>query len=519
MKNGNGSNGSNGHWKDKIKQERKVSKIGNQKAAARNVRLSGEAGKLALRNGGGSASARLAQQLARRIGKLIKTKGNDWYVYDGVKWARLEGGRNTYKSHAIKVQELGSSNARRADDILKYVEYNYQLGEGEEFVGAINHNALIAGEGNYLLNFENGVWKIDRRTGELVEWLKHKPEYMFTANLGEYVEGKDCEVFKEALKQVLPRKEDRVLLLNFFASALLPDTRFECALFCIGNGSNGKSVITEALAEAIGHDVRSAVTFHQICANDRKYVHKLVNKMINVSTETECRMVEENAIFKNVVSGEAFETDRLYQESFIMQTFCKLCFLTNHPPQFKFGTEAENRRLRFIQFTKRFDEESRDLLLREKLLADSQGILAMLVRRIPRICKLQELGKGSNISETALENFQISNDIVGSFLANCTQRCHSLYSAPKNNLYRAFQEYCRQREGSCRLTSLQFFNAVKKSYPETSRRLQVRCGRNFVTDACRGVQLSQTGMEIISELVTPTSNCHKKLPGNSKWII
>jgi putative DNA primase/helicase len=279
----------------------------------------------------------------------------------------------------------------------------------------------------------------------------------------------------------------------------MPDSRFECALFCIGNGANGKSIITEALANAIGHDVRSSLTFHQICANGPKHVHRLDKKLINVGTETENRMIKEDDIFKKIVSGERFEAERLYREGFPLQTNCKLCFLSNHVPQFEFGTEAENRRLRIIQFSKRFDEENRDLKLKEKLVEDYIGILAYLVRRLPRLYKMTEMSKGSYVSRKGLAMFRISNDIIGSFLAQCTQNCGQSFSVTRDVLYRTFREFCNRHDRDNIISERQFFRLLKRLRPDINTRFNVRTINQAATKACKGLQLSEYGMDIFQE--------------------
>jgi P4 family phage/plasmid primase-like protien len=486
--NGNGNGDSDGEWDVGITRRTEKSK----------VRLTGNRAKKAEKGIGGGPTARLVSVFERLVGSPIKCRGKEWYLYNGIKWELQENGRDTFRNEAWKAQSIDNRNDVRARRILDSVEYVRQLARGEKFYGAIR---WILGEQYYLVNFCNGVMKIDATTGVFCEKLiEHSPEYMFTASLGNYTSKLyECPEFLYRLRDILDRKRDRDLLLDFFASALLPDSRFEVCLFCIGKGGNGKSILTETLAAAIGNDVSSALTFHQICANDRKHLYRLKEKLINVSTETENRMVTENSTFKRIVSGEAFETDKLYASGFKMQTNCKLCFLTNNLPEFKYGTQAENRRIRFIHFEKCYEGKAKDLLLKRRLSIELDGILSMLVRRLPRLCKLAEMGRGGILSRRQLKYFSDRNSIIESFFADCTEICSKSFSRDRSTIYRCFERYCTSHEEDVRLTSSQFYRQLKKMHPELDMNYKLRNGRVSSSYGIKGITLTKLGRQLLED--------------------
>ena len=105
MKN-NGSNGSSKSKWDKVTERSRGATIGKQ------TRLTGKAKEVANKMGGGSVSARLADLLEKEIGKPVKVKDKEWYVYNGVIWELTEGGRGAYKSKALDIQDSSNRNVR-----------------------------------------------------------------------------------------------------------------------------------------------------------------------------------------------------------------------------------------------------------------------------------------------------------------------------------------------------------------------------------------------------------------------
>lgn len=477
----------------KVKKPRKRTPSGKKR-----IRI-GKAIKDKASKTGVSESARLAKELEDKIGKPIKVKANKWYVYSEGIWQLIEDGKESFITLALDIQDPVNRNVRRADDLIKYVQYKNTCKVGEQFYGALNHNVMNS---YYLLNCLNCVLKLDRKLGTLIEILVHSPDYMFTASLGNYIEGADCERFKEVLKQILPIKEDRTLLLHWFATCLLPDSRFECALFCIGSGANGKSIVAETIASAIGDNVRSAVTLQQICANDRKHIHRLTSKLVNVSTETDFRLVAGSSLFKEIISGEKISTDMLYQDGKELTINTKLCFLSNHLPMFKYGTDAESRRIRIIHFLRRFNEETRNMLLKDELAAERVGILSMLIRRLSRVCAMDGMPFGSIASRRSYDSFKTNNDIVLTFLDSCTEICPKQFSVDKLVLFNSFTSYCKLKELNRRLTYTQFYSQFRKIKPDVNINYRIRTGNAFGTNArsyaVKCIKLNDIGSEVIA---------------------
>jgi phage/plasmid-associated DNA primase len=174
-------------------------------------------------------------------------------------------------------------------------------------------------------------------------------------------------------------------------------------------------------------------------------------------------------------------------------------------PEFKFGTDAESRRIRFVHFGKVYKGKDRDLLLKRKLAPELDDILSMLVRRLPRICKLNELGKGSILSRRTTRYFGVRNSIIENFLADCMEECSISISRDRREIYRCFERYCQSHNEDVRLNVWQFTREVKKLHPEIDMNYKVRCGGNSYVRAWRGYKFSELGGTLLRDTSTKGS--------------
>jgi len=445
---------------------------------------------------GGSAYARLAVAFEKTIKKPIKVDGDDWYLWSGVRWELIGDGKVKFRRIAWDIQERSNKNETAVGKILRCVECRNQIGIDEKFVGALNNNVI---KGSYLLNFPNCVLEIDSETGKIVSKRDHKPEYMFTATLGgsyyeEHEFGACYEDFHKALVEILPMKADRILFLDYCTYALTPHSRYQCALFCIGPGGNGKSILADAISNAFG-ECRSTLTLQQICDNRGKYAQELRDKLINIGDEAEKVMIEDDANYKSIVCGETFNYAPIYKKGTNFQTNCKLLQMSNHDPIFKHGTYANERRFRGIRFMRRFEGEARDLHLKEKLELQKDGIISYLVRRLVKLYAKTEMEQGSFISQKSLESWRLNNNIVDMFWRQCIEKVDTSFLA-RGTIYRVFQAYCAEKETSRFMGIDQFFRDVKKLYPEINTRVRIRHGGKARPVCCKGVAFSEYGWEL-----------------------
>jgi putative DNA primase/helicase len=349
-----------------------------------------------------------------RAGRPVKTRGKDWYAFDGKAWRPTT--RERFAPFVFDLLPHVHHSHRKADAVLSHVEAKFQMGE-EVFRGAI----CFDDNGSVLINIANGVLRV---SSESIELLPHDPKYHFTACAPSiwHDSPQPLDAFTRALAQILPDREDRALLQWFAGYCLFPDCKqHEQYLICYGKGGTGKSTVAQAIVNAF--DDGSTVThlsLGQICSSGpgSYALPSLEHAIVNLGTELDTLEVDESTNLKQLVSGEPVIARPIYGKPFTMSTTCKHWFLSNVMPRFKSGTDAEYRRTKIIAFSQKPDAPDRKL--KDLLLAERDAIFWWCVEGLRAILEGYVAPEGSVESQNALTRFKLSNDPLGCFVE---ERC------------------------------------------------------------------------------------------------
>jgi P4 family phage/plasmid primase-like protien len=434
-----------------------------------------------------------ARELSSVIGP-VKCVADTWHRYLKGMWQEVHP--DIFLPPAWKLQNE-PRKVEASKKMLEAIRQQSQVAE-ESLYGAIRYQ-----EGtHYLINCANCVVRVSLEDGSC-ERLEHSPDFMFTLQVSSnYLPEARCPEFWKVLKEVLPAKDNRLLNLDFATSCLTPDAKFQCMLFCTGSGGNGKSTVWEAIAGCLGKDVVSRVSYHDLCANNRKYVWKLERMLLNLGTETVAKPIGENAVVKAITCGEAFDTDRMYREGFRMKTTCKLCQLTNHQTTYEAGSNAEVRRTRISHYGQTFEGGSINRSLESVLNGERDGIFNMLLRRLGRVLTLSEIGYGDEVSQAAYKKFKGNNNLVLEFINKCLVLGQENSYVSKDHLWLSFQNFASkfQRSPWKRQT---FFRKLYEIRPELSdfdddykARLRIGGKRTYVV---WGIKFNHVGEALLSE--------------------
>ena len=143
--------------------------------------------------------------------------------------------------------------------------------------------------------------------------IEHSPNDYVTmqANYNLIKDAKST-IFLPALHQIFDGNEDSITTLQeYFGYCLLNDCRYHKALFALGVGGNGKSVVTDVLRAMLGglnqegKGLVSATMLSKLGKDFRTMVLK--NSWVNISSETDVRVDGAEANFKIITSGEPIE--------------------------------------------------------------------------------------------------------------------------------------------------------------------------------------------------------------------
>ena len=215
-------------------------------------------------------------------------------------------------------------------------------------------------------DYEKGI--IDRKDHSPNDFVTMQAKYHF-------IQGAKSKIFLNALKEIFDGNEDSILTLQeYFGYCLLNDCRFHKALFALGVGGNGKSVVTDVLRAMLGginqegRGIVSATMLSKLGKDFRTMVLK--NSWVNISSETDIRLNGAEANFKIITSGEPIEDSYKGKDPVTFLSRTKLIVNCNEFPEFNDKSKGLARRILFLDFPINFVDEPREGTNERKLDPD-----------------------------------------------------------------------------------------------------------------------------------------------------
>jgi P4 family phage/plasmid primase-like protien len=337
----------------------------------------------------------------------LKTVGECWREYRAGAWREIDYHR--FRPLVLSIMADSIVSEKHCGEVLRHIESKKQVLESD-----FRSFYMLDGEA-VLVNVANGIVRV--QPDYQVELREHDPARNFTRQLAaNYDPQARCPHFERVLGEALPDSDDRVLLQLFAGSLLFPSCKYEAALVCYGPGGTGKSTIAEPIASIFGTELVERIGMSNICDPKGYSLPKLKHVAVNLGTELDALEVGESGNFKALVSGEPIEVRPIYGKPFTMTTTAKLWFLSNNLPRFKHGTDAEQRRTRFLRFDR--IPAVKDVDLKEKLKAERDGVFSWCLEGLSHLLTLREMPIGGAESKQVHDRFAISNDPLGAFMAS-----------------------------------------------------------------------------------------------------
>jgi putative DNA primase/helicase len=272
--------------------------------------------------------------------------------------------------------------------------------------------------------FENGFVRV---TGERTTIDTHSPEhrarfaYPFEFNAKTYP-NQLCKFLDEAFEGDADRTQKIRLIQEFVGLSMLGHaTTYQAALVTVGDGANGKSVLTQVVEAAMPPGSSCAIPPQDFGQEYRRAM--LAGKLLNVVSELPEAEILDAEAFKSVISGDSTTGREIRQAPFTFKPVAGHLFATNRLP----GTQDQShgfwRRFVVVTFNRVFmpHEQNRNLakeLIEQELpaivgwfLAGAQRALLVGAFTIPES------------HQAALERWKQRADQVRAFLDD---RCDKL---------------------------------------------------------------------------------------------
>jgi putative DNA primase/helicase len=306
-----------------------------------------------------------------------------------------------------------------------------------------------------LLNLKNGLLDLDK-----LILHPHRQDVISTVQLAvNYDSGAICPQWIKIINEIFQDDQAKVeILQEFFGLCLTKETKYRKALFCIGEGKNGKTTVLEILEKIISRENVSAVPLEMF--DNRHYLANLHGKLANITIETNAKSEIYDSNFKAITSGDLMEADRKFGHPFTFHPFCKVVVATNNLPRVDDKTDAFYDRLLILPFTRAFQEHEQDKELKYKLSHELDGILLWAIEGLRR---LQARGYFNETAEMQAEKAEYRKD-NNNVLVFVEETCElGGQTVTKSDLYKAYKDWC-DTSGHRPLSMIKFGKELSKQY-------------------------------------------------------
>ncbi|RTE02766.1 phage/plasmid primase, P4 family, partial [Paenibacillus whitsoniae] len=359
--------------------------------------------------------------------QLGVAEGERFYLYDKGIWNQLSG---------LNVK-------RKLRDFLHDLVPDFWTEKLEEqYIGALLREAECLGkldEQRDYINLQNGMLSLNS-----FELLQHDRSYHSSIQLPiSYTPEAECPTFLKFLDEVFQGDQELVnIVQEMFGYCLTAETRAEKAFILYGQGSNGKSVLLSVLKALCGKGNTSSVPLTEL---ENPFTrHEIVGKILNLAAENEVDNKGLNTqYFKAIVSGDPINVDVKHGKGFMYEPICKLVFATNRLPYSRDKSHAFPRRLIILPFRARFNADSADKHLREKLEAELPGILNFALKGLKRLRAQNYVFSPSQAAKQVLDEYRETINPILSFVSECIKPVSGAGNIFRKQLREEFNRWCQ----------------------------------------------------------------------------
>jgi len=421
-----------------------------------------------------------------------------WYIWNGKIWKRDEDGeiyqlaKKTIRAEYLKAAEIDEPEKKQ--EVLKKIISCENQSKLKAMVESAENEPEILIDYNVfdqhkdLVCVKNGV--LNLRSGEILPFEK---EYYITRQIDVvYNPVAKCPRFEAFLDEIMAGNENlKRFLQRYFGYSLTGHTSEQVFCLFYGTGANGKGTLVDTIMSILGDYAgtarRETILETRSDNTNTADLADLKGKRFVVVDETKQGAVLDVGVVKQITGQNTIKCRFLYRDFFEYVPEFKLVVVTNHEPEVKGVDHAIWRRILKVPFDVQIPRERWDLKLREKLLAEKEGIFRWMVEGAVD-WYLNGLDVPPEVREST-EEYREDSDILGDFIKTCLI-LDKRSELPVKELYEIYTAWCESRN-EYRLSKKGFVSNL------TDRGIKNRRTRN--TRLKVGVDLNPLLKELINE--------------------
>lgn len=345
------------------------------------------------------------------------------------------------------------------------------------------------GEKKGLICCRNGT--LDVLTGDLVP---HSPDHELRFQLNvDYDPNAKCPTYDEHVRQVLGGDEKAVVLFDEFAAVtLVPEMRFQKALYLVGEGGSGKSTLLRSVEMMHDPEAVSVTPIDKL--DEERHKTDVARKLVCISFDVQTNKRIFGETFMRVTGGDLVTTRRLYQEveGRVKPTVRFMGSFNPDMPKFIATPDALKRRLLLVPCGARVANPDPERF--DKIQAEKAGILARYARALQRLTERGRFDIPLAVQREVDEyvSFTDAFDIYAS-----ERLCESKAGTPVAEIAQDFANWADDH-GEQRLPTERVGRKLRRLGYRAGQERQVRGGRSINTrvvyvEIVRSIQVDNDG--------------------------
>ena len=322
-------------------------------------------------------------------------------------------------------------------------------------VREINCNAFI-------INVKNGLYNV------LDDSFKpHTPEYYSTVQINAtYSPEAKCPQFLQFLRSIL-RDAEIHLLQEIFGYLMVPVNKAQKSFVFVGAPNAGKSTLLSVAQEILlGSENVSNIPWQNLA--DRFNKAELFGKLANIFADLPSKSIDDNGMFKALTGEDYITAERKNKDPFSFRPYARLLFSCNEIPR-NYGDRSDGfyRRLIILRFENAVPESKRDPNLREKFMAERDGILMWALTGLKRLIANSYVFSETDVTRAELQRYKVESNSVLSFVEDFCEVAEGK-TALRDELFLRYREYCANA-GMKSVSQTNFNKELETGYPAIKR--------------------------------------------------
>lgn len=326
-----------------------------------------------------------------------------------------------------------------------------------------------------VFNFLNGT--LDLETGKLEG---HNENFLCSMQVDYNYDANAWSArWNQFIGEICEGDERKMCLLQEIAGyVLFTDNRLQKCFFLLGEGANGKSVFLDVLSAVFGQAHISNVEISGLIEPFQRI--RLLNSILNISSETQSNVKGAESIFKQLVVGDTVSGCYKNKDFIEFQTRAKFVSACNEYIKSRDASTGFFRRICLVSFGAKFVDDPEegelkaDRMLTSKLKKDLPGIFNWCYQGY-RILTIQgSFTETHEQAEMAKDFMQVTNP-VAAFLEEA-----DLYPGrwSREGIYAKYKEWCKDagHEALSRTSFVRRFRTTLKQLKRKDITEYVYCG-------------------------------------------